>query len=369
MNIPRTIPLLKVHMTEKAVQPLVETLMSGFITEGAKVKAFEKSVSDYLDNPNLIATSSCTGAIQIALKMAGVGIGSEVITTAMTCQATNQPILEAGADIIWSDVQPKTGNIDPMDIKKKITAKTKAIVMMHWAGQPCDIDEILDLAAARKIAVIEDAASAFGAEYKGRKIGTHSDFVCFSFGAVKHITTGDGGILTMKYPEIVERAYLLKNQGNNKYAKRTETQWDFDISEPGWKLSMNDVAATLGLSQMEYQNDLLEKRLFNALFYDTYLKDIEGLQILERKTDRKSACWIYTLLVDRKEDFVKKMKENGIQTSIVHQRNDLHSLYSKSKTELPNLDVFYKSMINIPVGWWLNSEDLEFIVSTIKKGW
>jgi dTDP-4-amino-4,6-dideoxygalactose transaminase len=105
------------------------------------------------------------------------------------------------------------------------------------------------------------------------------------------------------------------------------------------------------------------------LFYDTYLKDIEGLQILERKTDRKSACWIYTLLVDRKEDFVKKMKENGIQTSIVHQRNDLHSLYSKSKTELPNLDVFYKSMINIPVGWWLNSEDLEFIVSTIKKGW
>jgi dTDP-4-amino-4,6-dideoxygalactose transaminase len=365
----KNIPLLKVHMPKNAGRSVLKTLNSGFITEGPKVHEFEKLVGEFIGNQNVIATNSCTGAIQIALQIAGVKNGSEVISTAMTCQATNQPILQTGADIVWADIQPDTGNISYESIKEKITSKTKAIMMMHWGGQPCDISEINQIAKERDIFVIEDAASAFGAEYHNQKIGTHSDFVCFSFGAVKHITTGDGGLLAMRNPSLVERAVLLKNQGNNKKVKRTEVEWYFNITEPGWKFSMNDISASIGIIQLQYQKQLLEKRNENALFYDQHLKNIPGLKTLTRKTDRKSADWIYTVLVEKKENFVRKLKEFGIQTSIVHQRNDIHEIYSRFRTDLPGLDKFYSEMINIPVGWWLTNEDREFIVSVIKEGW
>lgn len=350
-------------------EPILTTLSSGFITEGPRVKEFESIVSNYISNPNITATSCCTGAIQIALQLANVGSDDEVISTSMTCQATNQPIMQAGANIVWADIEQDTGNINPSDVERKITEKTKAIMIMHWAGQPCDLDEINEIAKEKNIFVIEDAASAFGSSYKEKMIGNHSDFVCFSFGAVKHITTGDGGILALKNESLLDRAYLLKNQGNDKKAKRSETEWYFDINEPGWKFGMNDIAATIGICQMEYQKSLLNARYENALYYDQNLVNIPGLSTLHRKTDRKSACWIYTVLVDNKEDLVRMLKENGIGTSIVHQRNDIHSVYAKFKTELPNLDIFYKKMINIPVGWWVTEEDREFIVSVIKKGW
>ncbi len=365
----RKIPLLKVHMPDSVQESLLKTLSSGFVTEGPRVAEFEKAAGEYIGNANAAATNNCTSAIHIALQISGVGAGDEVVTTAMTCQATNQPILKSGGKVVWADIQPDTGNIDPNDIKRKISNKTKAIIMMHWAGQPCDIDEINLIAVEKGIKVIEDAASAFGAEYKGNKIGTISDFTCFSFGAVKHITTGDGGMMTFKEKDNVERAILLRNHGTDKKAHRTETEWDFNIYESAWKFSMNDIAATIGIEQMKYQELLLEKRRSNADYYDKNLKDVSGLKILSRKNDRNSACWIYTVLVENKEGFVKALREKGIQTSIVHQRNDIHPIYSSSRTDLPNLDYFYKRMINIPVGWWLSKEDIEYIVESIKSGW
>jgi len=365
----KKIPLLKVHMPDTVQGPLSITLNSGFVTEGPKVAEFEKKVGEYIGNPNTTATNNCTGSIHIALQIAGVLPGDEVITTAMTCQATNQPILKSGGKIIWADIQPDTGNIDSIDIKCKITKKTKAIIMMHWAGQPGDIDEINAIANENNIKVIEDAASAFGAEYKGKKVGNYSDFTCFSFGAVKHITTGDGGLVAFKDSKNVDRAILLRNHGTDKKARRTETEWDFRISEDAWKFSMNDIAAAIGIEQMNYQQQLLEKRRSNADYYDKNLSNISGLKTLTKREDRISACWIYTVLVDKKEKFVSALKEKGIQTSIVHQRNDIHPIYSSSKIDLPNLDYFYDRMINIPVGWWLNQEDLDYIVESIKSGW
>lgn len=369
MNNKKIIPLLKVHMPSDVQEPILNTLSSGFITEGPRVKEFENLIAEYIGNQNVTATSCCTGAIQIALQLAHITHGDEVISTPMTCQATNQPIMQVGANIVWADIEPDTGNIAPSDIQRKVTEKTKAIVMMHWAGQPCDLDEINEIAKVNDIKVIEDAASSFGASYKGKMIGNHSDFICFSFGAVKHITTGDGGVLALKDESLVEKAYLLKNQGNDKKAKRTETEWYFDIKEPGWKFGMNDIAATIGICQMNYVNSMFDKRAENAKYYDNHLINIPGLKTLKRKDDRKSANWIYTLIVENKEDFARMLKENGIGTSIVHQRNDIHTLFKNFKTELPNLDRFYEKMINIPLGWWVNEEDREFIVSVIKRGW
>jgi len=365
----KIIPLLKVHMPADISNLVTETLLSGQVAEGPKVFEFEKIIGNYIGNRNVIATNSCSGALQLALQLAGVSFSDEVISTPMTCQSTNQPILQAGANIVWGDVQHDTGNLNPKDVKKKITPKTKAIITMHWAGQPGDLSELNSIAKENSLKLIEDAASAFGAEYQNKKIGFHSDFICFSFQAVKHITTGDGGILAVKDKKTRDRAVLMRNHGNDRRARRTEIEWDFDIKEPGWKFHMNDIAATIGIKQMEYHEILLEKRRDNAEHYNNKLNDIPGLKILNQTPDRKSAHWIYTLLVEDRDNFVKMMRENGIQTSIVHQRNDIHSIYKKYETHLPHLDYFYEHMINIPVGWWLNHEDCEYIVSTIKMGW
>ena len=365
----REIPLLKVFMPANIGPVVLETLQSGQVAEGPKVIEFENCLSNYIGNQNVVATNSCTGALTMALQMSGVGPDTEVITTAMTCQSTNQPILNLGGKIVWADVQKYTGNIDPEDVERKITPRTKAIIVMHWAGQPGDLKELSYIAKKHNIKLIEDAASAFGAEYDSAMIGNHSDFVCFSFQAVKHITTGDGGVLFTKEKKFKERAKLLRNNGNDKGAKRTATRWSLNVDEMGWKFHMNDIAASIGIKQLEYQKEFLLKRQYNGLFLNANLENVSGLELLDCKADRKSAFWIYTVLVDGREDFVAYLKESGIHSGIVHQRNDGHSLFKDFKANLPNLDYFADRMINIPVGWWVEKDDLDYMVDIIKKGW
>ena len=314
----KQIPLLKVFMPSSVGPSVIRTLNSGQITEGPKVAEFEKHFGEFIGNNGVVATNSCSGALLMALQMAGVDSDSEVITTALTCQSTNQPILQLGGKIVWADVQRNTGNIDPQDVEKKITAKTKAIIAMHWAGQPCDIKELNHIAKKHKIKLIEDAASAFGAIYKNEMVANHSDFVCFSFQAVKHMTTGDGGALIVQEEEYKERAMLLRNNGNNKYAKRSATNWFFDIGEAGWKFHMNDIAATIGIEQLKFQKELIEKRQFNGKYFNTTLSNIKGLELLEQKNDRLSAYWIYTVLVEDREAFVKHLKNHGIQFQVLN---------------------------------------------------
>lgn len=365
----REIPLLKVFMPSDIGSSVLGTLNSGQIAEGPKVAEFENQLGKHIGNKNVVVTNSCSGALMMALQMSGVGPGSEVITTALTCQSTNQPILQLGGKIVWADIQKETGNIDPNDVERKITTHTKAIIVMHWAGLPGNLNELNNIAKKYNIKLIEDAASAFGAEYNNSLIGNHSDFICFSFQAVKHLTTGDGGALIVKDEEYKKRAILLRNNGNDKKAKRTATNWYFDINESGWKFHMNDIAATIGIKQLKYQDNLLKKRKYNGYYLNSNLKNIPGLELLEQKTDRLSAFWIFTILVDNREDFVRYLKENGIHSGIVHQRNDIHSLFKKYKTNLPNLDYFADRMINIPVGWWIKKDELEYMVEVIKKGW
>ena len=356
-------------MPEGVEASVAEMLVSGQVAEGPKVRAFEEGFGTLVGNSDVVATNSGTGALTLALYLAGVCPGTEVISTALTCQSTNQPVLQLGGRIVWADVQKDTGNLDPIDVARKITTKTKAILCMHWAGQPCDLEELAGIARGRGIPVIEDAASALGAEYRGVRIGAYSDYTCFSFQAVKHITTGDGGALVVRKGENVARAVRLRNSGNDRSARRTETEWAFDIGEPGWKFHMNDIAATIGLAQLESCAGLLAKRRRNAAFFDKELAGVDGLQRLTRKPDRESACWIYTVLVEARESFVGLLRSHGIGTGIVHQRNDIHSLFADARTDLPVLDDFSSRMINIPVGWWVDPGDAGYIVDVIKTGW
>ena len=370
MSLSKPIPLLKVHMPNEAPEEVGDVLRSGFVATGSKTDEFENQFGQMIGNPNVIAANSCSSAISLALSMANIQPNDEVICTALTCLAVNESVLQTGANIIWADIDPDTGNISPESVQSRITEKTKAIVYSHWVGRLAEIGAINRIAEEFQLKTIEDAASAIGGEYDGKPIGTHSDYVTFSFQAVKHITTGDGGMLAMKTSSERERAILLRNHGNDRKAKRSPLTLGFDVYEAGWKYQMNDIAATLGISQLKNFPGLKESIKKNTNIYELRLKNVPGLKVLKEYPKASSNPWVFTVLVEHQEGFVKKMQEHQIGCSIIHPRNDHFSIFkSFQHNNLPNLDHFYNRMMNLPVGWWLSEEEAHKVCDIIISGW
>ncbi len=355
---------------EEIIDPLREVLKSGWIGEGLQVEEFEKNLAHYLGCEQVTTLNSGTAAIQLALRLSGVGIGDEVITTPMTCVATNEPILLTGATPVWADVNPATGNIDPESIRKKVSINTRLIMVVHWGGYPVDLAEIEAIAREHELQIIEDCAHAWGSEYKGRKIGNHSDFCCFSLQAIKHFTTGDGGVLVCRNVKDHDRARSLKWFGINREQRVENDQGiaEWDIVEAGYKFHMNDIAATIGLAQLPYLQELVNKRQGNAKYYRDHFGDLDRVQLLEEKDDRSSAYWLFTIKVKDRTGFIRYLNEWGISSSIVHARNDSHSVFAPYGHEnLKGMDDFADHMVCIPVGHWVNEHDREKIVSVIRR--
>jgi dTDP-4-amino-4,6-dideoxygalactose transaminase len=371
----KKIPLFKVHMPKTVVEPVRKVLFSGFINEGTQVAEFERELRERIGNPLTIATNSCTSSLTLALKIAGVGPGTEVITSPMTCVATNTPVKNLFAKAIWCDINPDTGNIDPEQIEKMITEKTKAILFVDWIGIPADLDRIKNIGQRHKIKVIEDAAQAFGAIYKGRNIGCISDFTCFSFQAIKHISTGDGGALCFLNESDYHRGRKLKWFGIDREATKDSagnwrgSRWDCVIPEAGYKFHMNNLNATLGLEQLKYADSIIKTHRANAAYYLENLKDVSGLRLPNIAKDIQPAWWVFMFFAQRRDDLSKKLAEYGIHSSLVHVRNDIYECFEDSNIELPNIIKFQNSELCIPCGWWVSPQDREYIVKVIKSGW
>ncbi len=364
------ISLFKVHMPPEAASMISDTLYSGYISEGEKVKSFEEKLSSYIGCKNILTVNSCTSAIHLSLAHAGVGHGDDVVTTPMSCVATNMPIMALGANIVWADIDPLTGNVTADTIQEAITPKTKAICYVHWAGQPADIDSIMEVARSRGIKVIEDAAHAFGAKYKGKMIGNHSDYVCYSFQAIKHITTADGGAIAVNNMSEEECRRLLRMRwfGLDRVFAKSSTKWETDIKDIGYKMHMNDMNATLGLAQMSHADFIVDGHKKNGKILDDIVSRNKNITCIPRNSDSESAYWIYTLLMndpDMREHFVSHMNKHGIATNVVHVRNDNYSLFSPFKKNLPGVDYFCSRMINIPCGWWLSDSEMNTIVKAL----
>jgi perosamine synthetase len=364
------IPLFKVAMSPKAQDPVIETLYSGYIGQGPKVAEFEQALAKEFNNQYALTTSAGTHALHLALRIAGVGPGDEVITTPLTCTATNMPILMQGADIVWADVRDDF-NIDPVSVQEKITEKTKAIICMHWGGYPCDMKELWKIATNHSIVLIEDAAHTYGSLYEDSIVGDckYSNFAMMSFQAIKHLTTIDGGALFCRGQFDYERAKLLRWYGINRESLRRDMRCEEEILEYGYKYHMNDIAATVGLNNMELAKRNVEKCRDNSLFFENKLGGMDGITFTQTKSGRGSSYWLFTMLVDDRTSFAHKMGSKGIHVSRVHERNDHHEFSKKYECELPGLDSIIDSMICIPVGWWVTEEDREYIVETIKGGW
>lgn len=390
------IPLFKVFMANETSEEVSKVLMSGFIGQGPKVEDFESLLKGYFNNSNVVTTNAATSAEHIALHMLkrpeknvkgyhgvafvenqwdGIGPEDEVLTTPLTCTATNWPILANGMKLKWVDVDPNTCNMDLDDLERKISPTTKVIMVVHWGGYPVDLDRLKEIQEKAyqlygfKPVVIEDCAHAFGSTYKGTKIGSHGNICTFSFQAIKHLTTGDGGCAIFPYENQAKRAKLLRWYGINREDNRKDFRCESDISEYGFKFHMNDINATIGINNLTGVKTNINTTIDNANFYNQELADVSGVTLLENKSDRQSSYWIYTMKVERQQDFMDKMKECNIMVSRVHERNDIHSCMSEFKTDLPNLDKLVKEMICIPVGWWVTPEDRQYIVDCIKSGW
>jgi len=378
-----TIQLFKVFMADTAANEVSNVLNSGYIGQGPKVEEFENNIKEYFNQDYAFTTNAGTSSLHLALHLLkkpyynwpGIEEGDEVLATAMTCTASNWPILANGLKIKWVDIDPETLNMDLDDLARKITPKTKAIMLVHWGGYPNDLDKIKEIQKQSeelygfKPAVIEDGAHSFGSEYKGKKIGNHGNLTMYSFQAIKHITAIDGGLLITPHQELYRRGKLARWYGIDRDGNKKDFRCEADIEEWGYKFHMNDVSATVGIENLKHAERLVSKHRDNAAYYDKHLQNTPGVTLLKREEGFDSSFWIYSMLVDDRDGFYKHMKKCNIIVSQVHERNDKHTAVREFRTPLPTLDKTIDKIVSIPVGWWVTPEQREYIVSCIKKGW
>jgi perosamine synthetase len=361
------IKLFQVHKVPHT-RYLDETLNSGFYAEGPRVAEFESRLAGVVGSPFTVAVNSGTAALYLALYLSGVRRGKAVITTPITSPATNVSIPRLEGEILWADVDPQSGNICPKSVGRLLERhgeKVAAVVAVDWGGMPCDLDGLREVVNDRAF-LIEDAAHALGAAYKGRPVGSRADFTCFSFQAVKHITTGDGGLLSCLHKNPWQRAKRLRWFGIDR--ARPGRAFDDDLTEAGFKFHMNDIAASLGLAQLEDLPSILRRRREIARHYEAELKEYEVQRV---DYDAESAYWLFTLKVPDRGRLIAKLDENGIDASPVHCRNDTYTCFTNCTAGRDGLEAaaaFDGQMLCIPVGEWLSDGDVERVVACLKRG-
>jgi len=313
--------------------------------------------------------------LQLALHLLNLERDDEVLTSPLTCTATNWPILACGLKIKWVDINSNNLNLDLDDLERKLSPKTKAIMAVHWGGYPNDLNQLATIQDkcekryGHRPPIIEDCAHAFGSTFKNKPLGNHNNICVYSLQAIKHITSVDGGVIVLPNKTLYDKAKLLRWYGIDRENNKKDFRCEGNIPVWGFKFHMNDVNAAIGNENLKYAEQIISKHQANAGYYDKELESADGVTTLERAHNRTSAFWIYSMLVENKSGFMNYMKEKNIIVSQVHERNDVHSCVKEYKTHLPMLDKTIPKLVSIPVGWWVTEEQREYIVDCIKQGW
>ena len=367
------IPLFKVAMNKDIDNDLLSVIHSGFITQGNKVEEFEEKLKQFFNHPYILTLNSATSGLTIAHRILKDITGcQEVLSTPLTCFATNVPILANEMKIKWVDIDKETCNIDLDDLKQKITKETKILAFVHWAGNPIDykkLNQIIDEKEREfgfRVQIVEDCAHGFYSFYDRSPIGTFGNISVFSLQAIKHLTTGDGGLIFLPNEEMYERAKLLRWYGidrDKRNYKQKDLRLENDVTDWGYKFHMNDINATIGISNMENILDNINKHKTNWNCFNNAFRDLNNIKTL--KYYGESSSWIYTLIVNDAEHFIQYMKERDIMASQVHKRNDLHSCVAEFKANLPHMDELENRYVCIPCGWWVHQEERNYIIKTI----
>jgi dTDP-4-amino-4,6-dideoxygalactose transaminase len=359
-------------MPSDAAAAVSEVLFSGSLAAGPKVREFESGLSSFIGNPWVLATGDISATLTLALFMAGVRPGDTVVTSPLACLATTSPIRNLFANVRWCDIDITTGNIDPSEIARRGLG-AKAVLAYHWAGNPIDTADLYSKSRAIGLPVVEDAGEAFGAKTAEGMVGaTGGDYVVFSFGPVRHITTVEGAAIAFGSAGEYDRARRLRRYGIDQTTFRTgdgEINRASDIPVSGINTAMNDVAGAVGCAQLAHVDAVVGRHAANGEYYDSILSNCDGIRTFRRPDHSRSSYWVYTLLAERRDDLRAKLRERGIGASSVHLRNDIYSTFGASDVPLPNVDVFDATNLSIPAGWWVNDDDREEIVACLREGW
>jgi len=371
----KTIPYGHQWIDNKDIKEVIKVLRSDWITQGPKVDEFEKAVAKYCGVRYAVAVSSGTAALHAAYAVAGIGPGDEVITTPLTFAAATNGIVYCGGKPVFADIQEDTLNIDPKEIEKKITKKTKAIAPVDFAGHPSDYDEILKIAKKYKLLIIEDAAHALGSEYKGKKIGSFADMTILSFHPVKAITTGEGGMILTNNKDFYEKLKIFRHHGIVK--KPEEGGWYYEIENPGYNYRLTDFQCALGLSQLKKIDKFIKRRREIVVKYNKAFKNIKEITIPTERSYVKSAWHIYPiqlnlekLKIGRKKIFEELRKEGlGVQVHYIplHLQPFYKKKFGYKKSNFPIAEKYYRRAITLPLFPKMNDEEVSRIVKTIKK--
>lgn len=369
MQTSEGVVLFHPHVPRNASRMVAEVLNTRWIGQGPKVDQFELEFKHkFRQQGPCIAVGSGTDALHIAYLMAGIGPGDEVLCPLFTCTATNLPLLYIGAKPVFVDVNPLTLNMSITDLRDKVNSSTKAIVVVHYGGLPCDMEEIRAVADDWGIPVIEDAAHALGAAFDGIPVGNLSEFTMYSFQAIKHMTTGDGGMLTFKDASLEPLAKRLRWFGINREDKQKGV-WENDIHEVGYKYQMTDISAAIGLAGLQGIDEVLYHRRFLYNQYLNELETVDSIRIVDDYSPRKfHAAWLFTIIAEDRLNLQRKLRERGIESGQTHYRNDRYSVFGP-QGEFPRMDSIDDNYLILPLHTKMDEEDVSRICEVIREGW
>jgi len=374
------IPYGSQWIDDQDIEAVTETLKSDYLTTGPKIKEFEDKFADYVDAKYAVAIANGTAALHAATYAAGIKKGDEVITTPLTFAATANSVLYQDATPVFADIDPEIYNIDPESIKEKVTDKTKAIIPVHYTGQPCEMDEIKEVATENDLIIIEDGAHAVGATYKDQKIGSIGDMTTFSFHPVKNMTTGEGGMITTDSKALYNKLMKFRTHGITKdeleYTNKSHGSWYHEQQELGYNYRITDIQAALGITQLKKLDKFLARRREIVSKYNQEFKDIEGLIIPEQLENTNSAWHIYVLQLeleklttDRKEIF-KALREKNLGVNVHYIPVYFHPYYQSlgyQKGICPKAERLYERIITIPLYPKMTDQQVDEVIRRIKS--
>lgn len=365
------IPYGTQSIDEDDIQAVVDVLRSDYLTTGPTVAQFEKKIADYVGAKYAVAVSNGTAALHVACLAAGIKPGDEVITTPITFAASANCVLYCGGTPVFADINPVTYNIDPEDIRRKITKNTKAIIAVHFTGQPCEMDEIHAIAREHNLLVIEDAAHALGADYKGKMVGNISDMTTFSFHPVKHITTGEGGMITTNSQELFQRLLLFRTHGitrDNTLMTKNEGDWYYQQLELGYNYRITDIQCALGISQMnKLDTNIVRRREIVKRYNETFASINEIITPFQKESCNNS--WhLYVIQVANRKEVFDKLRAAGIGVNVHYVPVYKFPYYQNngySEVHCPNAEVLYERMISLPIYSTLLQSEQDYIIEQV----
>ncbi|GBD25696.1 UDP-4-amino-4-deoxy-L-arabinose--oxoglutarate aminotransferase [bacterium HR30] len=374
------VPFYVPDVGEEEIAAVVETLRSGWITIGPRTQEFEQRFAAFLGARHAVAVSSCTAALHLALDCIGIQPGDEVITSTLTFTATGATILHAGGKPVLVDVSPDTLNLDPADVARKVSSRTRAIVPVHYAGHPAPMDELLEIARKHNLLVVEDAAHALPASYKGRRIGTIGHLTAFSFYATKNLCTGEGGMLTTERDEWADVLRTRRLHGMSRDAWRrysNEGQWRYDVLYPGFKYNMTDLNAALGVVQLRRLPQLHERRCQLVQRYYELLADVEEIQLPQVRREVEHAWHLFVvrlrteMLRVHRDRVMEELRQAGVGTQVHFIPLHMHSFYRDrfglEPSEFPVASDAAERIVSLPLFTRMGDADVEYVCEQLRR--